>query len=280
MVTRPVEQQLGDFVRKIPQGDIVSTSSTRRTQHEPDDTSELIEAAAVASGAERAMLEDEIVRRYLGLARHLAGRYSNRGVDLDDLVQVANFALVKSIRGFKHDRGEFVPFATVTILGELKKHFRDHSWGVRPPRRIQQLQADITAATERRMQSDAAAPGAAEIAAELGTPVSEVREAMAARGCFSPTSLDQPVRDGGQPLGETISWHEGSYDFIDDWVTVGPLCEALGEDERQLLRLRFVEDKTQQEIADIVGVSQMQVSRRLSKLLDQLRQKATLSETG
>jgi RNA polymerase sigma-B factor len=257
---------------------IVSIAPARPSTIHDDDTSSLIEAAAQAGPVERAALEEEVVRRHLGLARHLAGRYAGRGVDREDLVQVANFALVKSIRGFHHDRGEFVPFATVTILGEIKKYFRDHCWGVRPPRRIQQLQADITAASERLLQTDGHMPTVEQIAAELGAEISDVSEAMAARGCFSPTSLDQPVRDGGQSLGETMRWDETAYDFIEDWVTVGPLCEALSPDERELLRLRFVEDKTQQEIADLVGVSQMQVSRRLSKLLEQLREKATVSE--
>jgi len=258
----------------------VNTAPAHLTQIHTDDTASLLEAAAAAQDAERELLEDEVVRRHLGLARHLAGRYAGRGVDRDDLVQVANFALVKAIRGFHHDRGEFVPFATVTILGEIKKHFRDHCWGVRPPRRIQQLQADITAASERRLQSDSRSPLVSDIAQDLDTPESDVREAMAARGCFSPTSLDQPMRDGGQPLGETLSWDEGAYAFIDDWVTVGPLCHDLDDEERELLRLRFVEDKTQQEIADIVGVSQMQVSRRLSKVLGQLRSKAELSDAA
>lgn len=245
-----------------------------------DDTSALLEAAAQAGPIERATLEEEVVQRHLGLARHLAGRYAGRGVDREDLVQVANFALVKAIRGFHHDRGEFVPFATVTILGEIKKYFRDHCWGVRPPRRIQQMQADITAASERLLHNDGRTPTAEDIAAELGADLAEVTEAMAARGCFTPTSLDQPVRDGGQSLGETLSWDESAYAFIDDWVTVGPLCEGLADDERELLRLRFVEDKTQQEIADLVGVSQMQVSRRLAKLLEKLREKASVSEAA
>ncbi|KAA1380552.1 sigma-70 family RNA polymerase sigma factor [Aeromicrobium fastidiosum] len=244
------------------------------------DVTSLLEAAAAAEPAERTRLEDEIVRRHLGLARHLAGRYAGRGVDRDDLVQVANFALVKAIRGFHHDRGEFVPFATVTILGEIKKHFRDHCWSVRPPRRIQQLQADITAASERRLQSDSRTPLVADIANDVDASEADVREAMAARGCFSPTSLDQPIREGGQPLGETLSWEETSYAFIDDWVTVGPLCQDLSDDERELLRLRFVEERTQQEIADLVGVSQMQVSRRLTKLLEQLRSRAAVDDAA
>ena len=258
----------------------MNTAPASITKIHDDDTAALLGAAAAAQSAERAMLEDEVARRHLGLARHLAGRYAGRGIDRDDLVQVANFALVKAIRGFHHDRGEFVPFATVTILGEIKKYFRDHGWGVRPPRRIQQLQADITAASERRFQADSQNPSVDDLAADLGAEVSDVREAMAARGCFTPTSLDQPVRDGGQPLGETLSWTESSYEFIDDWVTVGPLCQELTSDERELLRLRFVEDRTQQEIASIVGVSQMQVSRRLSKLLDQLRSRAELSDAA
>jgi len=238
------------------------------------DTNDLLEAAACAVPADRTLMEDEVVRRHLGLARHLAGRYNNRGADREDLGQVASFALVKAIRGFDQTKGDFVPFATVTILGEIKKYFRDQCWSVRPPRRIQQLQSDISKATERHLQQDAHAPGVADLAAELGADTAEIREAQAARGCFSPSSLDQPSRDGGRPLGESIPTEESAYDFIEDWVTVGPLCRELTDDERELLRLRFVEDKTQQEIATIVGVSQMQVSRRLAKVLDQLRARA------
>lgn len=242
-----------------------------------DDISQLLEAAASASPAERAMLEDEVVRRHLGLVKHLAGRYVGRGADREDLIQVASFALVKAIRGFDRAKGEFVPFAMVTILGEIKKHFRDQCWGVRPPRRIQQLQADISAATERRFQADARTPGDADLAEDLGTDVAEIREALSARSCFSPSSLDQPVQAGGRPLGEMLAMEENAYDFIENWVTVGPLCERLDDAERELLRLRFVEDKTQQEIADLIGVSQMQVSRRLTKVLEKLRAGAELT---
>lgn len=245
-----------------------------------EDTAQLLEAATHATPAEREALEDEVVRRHLGLARQLASRYSGRGIDREDLIQVANYALVKAIRGFHHDRGEFVPFASVTILGELKKYFRDHGWGVRPPRRIQQLQADIAKASERRLQADAHAPNATEIADELGADVADITEAMAAKGCFSPTSLDQPAGASRQPLGEMLRMQETAYEFIDDWVTVGPLCRALPDDERELIRLRFVEDKTQQEIADLIGISQMQVSRRLAKVLDGLRAKAGLAEAA
>ena len=248
--------------------------NTAPATYPQDDTHELIKAASTADEIERQMLEDEVVRRHLGLAHHLAGRYAGRGADRDDLAQVACFALVKAIRGFDHDRGEFVPFATVTILGEIKKYFRDYCWGVRPPRRIQQLQADISSATERCLQSDSHQPDVETIAAEIGASVEDVREAMAARSCFSPTSLDQPIRESGRPLGETISFESSEFEFIEDWVTVGPLCRELDDDERTLLRLRFVEDKTQQEIAEIVGVSQMQISRRLAKLLARLRESA------
>ncbi len=239
--------------------------------HLVDDTTELLQKAAQATGQERAVLEDELVQRYLSLASHLANRYAGRGADRQDLIQVANFALLKAIRGFNHDRGEFVPFATVTILGEIKKYFRDHCWGVRPPRRIQQLQADIAAATERRMHSDSRAPQDEDLAEELQSEVSDIREALAARSCFSPSSLDQPMRTDGRPLGESLASEEDAFDFIEEWVTIAPLCQQLNDDERELLRLRFIEDKTQQEIAAIIGVSQMQVSRRLSKVLDRLR---------
>lgn len=245
-----------------------------------DDTDQLLEAAASAGPQQRAYLEEEVARRHLGLARHLAARYAGRGADREDLIQVANFALVKAIRGFDPAKGEFVPFASVTILGEIKKYFRDQCWGVRPPRRIQQLQADISKATERSLQSDSRTPCIADLAEELDTDTAAVQEALAARGCFSPSSLDQPARDSGRPLGESIAVDESAYDFIDEWVTVGPLCRELDDSERELLRLRFVEDKTQQEIAAIVGVSQMQVSRRLAKLLDQLRSRVAMSSAA
>lgn len=235
------------------------------------DTDALLESMASSSPSHRAFLEEELVRRHLGLARRLAARFAGRGAEREDLVQVANFALFKALRGFNHDKGEFVPFATVTILGEIKKYFRDQCWGIRPPRRIQQLQADISKATERRLHKDAHTPGVLELAADLGTDVVEIREALSARGCFSPSSLDQPSRDGAQPLADTLADEDSPLDFIEDWVTLGPLCRELADDERELLRLRFVEDKTQQEIAAIIGVSQMQVSRRLSRLLDLLR---------
>lgn len=245
-----------------------------------DDPTDLLEKAADADPHERVLLEDELVHRYLSLARHLAGRYAGRGADREDLVQVASFALVKAIRGFDHEKGEFVPFATVTILGEIKKYFRDQCWGVRPPRRIQQLQADIASATERRLQAEARSPDDSDLAEELGADVSDIREAQAARSCFSPSSLDQPTRLGGRPLGESLTMEESAYDFIEEWVSVAPLCRQLDDAERELLRLRFVEDKTQQEIAAIIGVSQMQVSRRLSKLLETLRSEAQQSSAA
>ncbi|MCW2750092.1 MAG: hypothetical protein JWR83_1202 [Aeromicrobium sp.] len=223
------------------------------------------------------MLEDEIVRRHLGLARHLASRYFGRGADREDLIQVASYALVKAIRGFDRDKGEFVPFATVTIRGEIKKYFRDACWGVRPPRRIQQLQASISKVTERRLQADARTPGDTDLASDLGAEAWEIREARSAHSCFSPASLDQPIHADGRPLGELLSVDETAFDFIEHWVTVGPLCEQLDDDERELLRLRFVEDKTQQEIAALIGVSQMQVSRRLAALLQTLREGAKLT---
>jgi RNA polymerase sigma-B factor len=255
----------------------VTVNTASSNTNNTDDVRRLLEAAAVASPAERELLEDEIVRLYLGLAQRLAGRYVGRGADREDLIQVANFALVKAIRGFDHDKGEFVPFATVTILGEIKKYFRDVCWGVRPPRRIQQLQAGISKATERRLQEDARTPNDVDLAEDLDTEVSEVREALAARSCFSPASLDQPAHADGRAPGESLSVDESAFDFIENWVTIGPLCEKLDEDQRELLRLRFVEDKTQQEIADLIGVSQMQVSRRLSALLQTLREGAGMA---
>lgn len=213
---------------------------------------------------------DDLVASHLPLAAHLARRYAGRGVELDDLEQVANLALVKAARGYDDEQGSFAPFASATIRGELKKYFRDYAWSVRPPRRLQELQAAVTAAT-------AAHPGDVDIdavAQELGVEPADVREALAVNGCFSADSLDRPLQLGGATVGETLEVRDRDLDLADERVTFSGLCHDLADDERSLLRMRFVEECTQQQIADRLGISQMQVSRRLRTLLDGLRGQA------
>jgi len=218
--------------------------------------------------------EEDLVRRYLPLARSLAARFASRGAEFEDLVQVANLALVKAIRRFDSDVGAFAPFATATISGELKRHLRDQCWMVRPPRRIQELQARITAAVGEVVQRDGAEPGPAAIANAVDATVDETVEALAARGCFSPNSLDRPSPITGRPLGDSISEETSAFGEVEARIALGQICEGLDESDLQLIWLRYFDNQSQRQIANELSISQMQVSRRLRSLLDFLRERA------
>ena len=174
---------------------------------------------------------------------------------------------MKAARGFDTERGAFGPYASATIRGDIKKFFRDHAWSVRPPRRVQELQAAITAATT----PDAGRPDVDELAHHLDVEPGDVVEALSARGCFQAESTDRPVGASGLTIGETLLCRDADLDLVDEWVSFCRLCRELTLAERELLSMRYVEDLTQQEIADRLGVSQMQVSRRLRAVLDRLR---------
>lgn len=206
------------------------------------------------------MLEGSLVEDHLSLAEHLARVYRGRGVEDDDLLQVARLALVKAADRFDPDRGEFAPYAASTIRGEIKRYFRDHAWSVRPPRRLQELQARIAAETT---VGAGWTENADEIAAQLGVPGTDVREALAAGGCFTADAL----QDGTGPTARA----DDGFDRVDAWLTVRSLRTTLSDADRQLLAWRFVDELPQREIATRIGISQMQVSRRLSALLSRLR---------
>ena len=212
---------------------------------------------------------DSLVHEHLSLARHLAQQFRGRGVELEELVQVANLALVKAAHGFDQDRGAFAPYAAATIRGDIKKYFRDHAWSVRPPRRVQELQAAITAAT------DAGHHDVDALASDLDVEPEDVVEALSARGCFRSESTDRQAGTSGLTIGETLACTDADLELVDEWVTFCRLSRELTGNERELLRMRFVDDLTQQEIADRLGVSQMQVSRRLRKVLDAMRRQAS-----
>lgn len=204
----------------------------------------------------------ELIESHLSLADRLARAYRNRGVEDEDLQQVARFALVKAAAGFDAEIGDFAPYAASTIRGELKRWFRDHAWDVRPPRRLQELQAALHADLADHPQ-DTDMRHAAE---RLGASYADVREAAVARGCFTADSVDD-AEHGHRPLGAD----DDRFERVDQWLTFRRLCADLGHADRQLLHWRFVEEETQQRIADRLGISQMQVSRRLSALLARLR---------
>ena len=240
----------------------------------------LATAAASQSSRRRRELLDYVVRLNMDVARSVARRYFRRGIEEDDLVQVAYTALTRATRDFDPSRlHDFLSYAVPTIRGELQRHFRDHGWTVRPPRRIQETQAQITTTEGELVQGLGRSPRPSEIADHLNIEVGDVVEAMSADGCFAPASLDRPVAglDGGglTTVGDLIGEEDRSQPAAEARVALAPLVRLLKERDRRILYLRFFEDRSQQEIAEDIGVSQMQVSRLLTRIIRDLRTELT-----
>ena len=237
-------------------------------------SSRLLERASQeADPVERKRLQDEVVVLHMGLARAIAARYRGRGIAEEDLTQAAAMALLKAARNFDSTRGvEFLSYAVVTMKGEVKRQFRDYGWMVRPPRPIQKLQADVSSADSELTHRLGRSPKVSEVAAYLGVAEDDVLEALSADGCFSPTSLDTPVgSDGSGVLGELIPGEDSAMSEAEARVMLTPAVRALPEREREVLYLRFFKQQTQAQIAEEIGVTQMQVSRILSRVLVKLR---------
>jgi RNA polymerase sigma-B factor len=223
---------------------------------------------------ERQRLWDDITCANMPVARAVARRYRGRGIADDDLAQVANLALVHAVHHFditlNHD---FLAFAVPTIRGQIKRHFRDNGWVVRPPRRLQELQIHIFRVRQELTQQLGHSPRPSEVAAHLGVERERVEEALACEGCFFPSSLDLRLGgDGTATLGETMAGTEGEFDAVEARVMLEPLLRGLGRRDRHVLAMRFVGQCSQQQIADDIGVTQMQVSRILTRILAALRQ--------
>jgi RNA polymerase sigma-B factor len=224
--------------------------------------------------AERRVLRAEAVVLNMRVARSIAHRYRRRGLADDDLVQAAYLGLVKAVNGFdpSHER-DFLSYAVPTISGELKRYFRDFGWTVRPPRRLQQLQGSIAGVSTELTQLLGRSPKPSEVAAHLGADVEGVVEALAADGAFTPASLDVPVgEDGSATLGDLVPAEDtGDFGSAEARAVLGPAVRRLGARDRRILELRFFAGWTQDQIARDIGVTQMQVSRLLSRILEQLR---------
>jgi RNA polymerase sigma-B factor len=219
---------------------------------------------------------EELIRRTLPLARRLAGRYARRGEPIDDLLQVASIGLIKAIDRFDPTLGlAFSSFAVPSILGELKRHFRDHGWAARVPRPVQERVLKVNAAVEAFSRHHGRAPKPAEVALATGDSIEEVLEAMEAASAHSAVSLDAPL--GGDGGDETVTYANsvGEVDtrleLVENRTVVDATLHALPEREQQILHLRFSEDLTQAEIAERIGVSQMHVSRLIRRALERLR---------
>ncbi|HEY2603860.1 MAG TPA: SigB/SigF/SigG family RNA polymerase sigma factor [Thermoleophilaceae bacterium] len=217
----------------------------------------------------------ELTERYLPLARSLARRYERRGESLDDLLQVASLGLVKAIDRFEPERGlSFSSYAVPTMLGELRRYFRDTGWALHVPREMQERVLKVNAAVERLSGELGRSPSPQQLAVELNLPVEEVLEAIAANAAYDTASLETPLRSGdeqSQTVAESLGETDARFELIEDRTSIGPALKALPERQRLILHLRFVEDLTQNEIAQRVGVSQMHVSRLIRRALEQIR---------
>ena len=215
---------------------------------------------------------EELFLRHRPLALHLARRFAGRGEPIDDLEQVASLALLSAIDRFDPSRDvRFSTFATVTIVGELKRHFRDKGWAVRVPRSLRELSVRINTVLPELTQELGRSPTVPEIADQVGAMPDDVVEALDAARAYSTDSLDAPVGEGEMTAGETLGGHDPRFERLEAWASIAPAIDQLPERERTILYLRFFEERSQSQIAEALGISQMQVSRLLAKVLAGLR---------
>lgn len=244
-----------------------------------EQTAELLARAHAAdvSAPERAACLDRVVELNMRVAEAVARRYARKSIPVEDLTQVAYLALVRAVRSFDpdHER-DLLSYAVPSMTGEIRRHFRDHSWTIRPPREVQRAHGRLVRSGASLDRMDEASVNA--LAAEVEESVDVVREALAARSCFSLLSLDTPPGGEGSEGGEVSTLrevgdptHEADVARTEARLVVGPLLRTLSPRERDLLRLRFAEELPQREIASRLGMSQIQVSRLLQRLLHQLR---------
>jgi RNA polymerase sigma-B factor len=227
------------------------------------------------SEAERADVRDQLVRLHLPLVEHFARRFLNRGEPFDDLLQVGTIGLIKAIDRFDLGRGvEFSTYATPTIVGEIKRHFRDRGWAIRVPRRLQELRITIAAATAELTQDLGRSPTVNELAVKVGVSQEEIIEGLESANAYSTLSLDAPdaSEDSALSMIDVIGEDDEALQHVENRETIKPLLEALDPREKHILTLRFFRGMTQSQIAAEIGISQMHVSRLLARTLAQLRE--------
>ncbi|MEV1062538.1 RNA polymerase sigma factor SigF [Streptomyces sp. NPDC050263] len=229
---------------------------------------------------EYAEMRNQLVRMHLPLVEHLARRFRNRGEPLDDLTQVATIGLIKSVDRFDPERGvEFSTYATPTVVGEIKRHFRDKGWAVRVPRRLQELRLALTTATAELSQQHGRSPTVHELAEKLAISEEEVLEGLESANAYSTLSLDVPDTDDESPaVADTLGAEDEALEGVEYRESLKPLLEDLPPREKRILLLRFFGNMTQSQIAQEVGISQMHVSRLLARTLAQLREKLLVEE--
>jgi RNA polymerase sigma-B factor len=262
MTAQTVEQSTTD----VPDIDVTPT----------DSATQLLNALAAmpAGHPTRTALRDRTIEAWLPLAHHLAHRYSGRGEPTDDLLQTAAVGLIKAVDKFDPDRGvDFAGYAIPTIIGELKRHFRDRTWDIRVPRRLQELRLAISEANSTLLQTLGRSPTVTDIASHLTLPEEDVLEGLEGARAYNAVSLSTPTGDGERAteLGDMLGADDREYELAELRVALGPALATLDEREQKILTLRFYGNLTQSQIADQIGVSQMHVSRLLARALAKLR---------
>jgi RNA polymerase sigma-B factor len=250
------------------------TSLSRASRHSRTNRL-LADASRCSDPVAREEAIHEVVLLNMPVARSVASRYRDRGVPLEDLEQVAYTGLLRAARRFDPDQAEdFLTYAVPSMRGDLKKYFRDVAWVVRPPRRVQEIQTKVLTIERELEHARSRRPSVAEIADAADEDVEDVQEALVAQGCFRPTSLDDSFSsETTTPLVDWITDEQDERDRarVETRVLLRPMLERLRERDRRILQLRFVQGLTQQEIADDLGVTQMQVSRLLARIMRDLR---------
>jgi RNA polymerase sigma-B factor len=259
---------------EIPLAEVaeVVDSHAERTSHERARARDLFAQLAEAHDP---AVRDELVRMHLPLVEYLARRFRNRGEPLEDLVQVATIGLIKSVDRFDLERGvEFSTYATPTIVGEIKRHFRDKGWAIRVPRRLQELKLTLTKATGELSQSLGRSPTVAELAAHLKLSEEEILEGLESANAYSAVSLDATDSgdDDAPAVADSLGMVDEALEGVEYRESLKPLLDKLPPREKKILVLRFFGNMTQSQIAGELGISQMHVSRLLARTLAQLRE--------
>lgn len=249
---------------------------TRSRAHDDDysDVPERLASIAVLAGADRERLRDSVIARCLPLADHVARRFGGRGEPIDDLMQVARVGLVNAIDRYDPERGsDFLSFAVPTVMGEVRRYFRDAAWCMRVPRRTKENHLQITRASDALVQRLGRSPRPSEIAAETGLAIDDVIDGLVAGASYNTTSIDAEFGgDSSTPsIRETLGSRDERIGQIDELVSVRPVLDTLPARERRILVLRYFDSMSQSQIAREVGISQMHVSRILAATLDRLR---------
>jgi RNA polymerase sigma-B factor len=227
----------------------------------------------------RQRVRDRLVEMHLPLVEYLARRFAGRGEPLDDLIQVGTIGLIKAVDRFDTERGvECSTYATPTVVGEIKRHFRDKGWTVRVPRRLQELRASLSGATSDLTQTMGRSPTVAELAVHLKIGEEEVLEGLESANAYTAVSIEASDGEGGLSVADTLGGDDLSLEGVEYRESIKPLLDSLPARERRILMLRFFGNLTQSQIAAELGISQMHVSRLLARTLAQLRERLLLDE--